>query len=879
MKRTLPVLLSLVLIGIRIQNLNAAAYDITQTMQITTFADPATNGGVNIGVLTPSDTISLQGGTLAITGSGSPYSALIGSGAGISTGFGWGTGGTFNIGSDVDLSINTSTSTTAVNIVNSGPGTLNLTSSDPVYLNINTSAGSIQTSSDLITSQPLILSSAASEPDPTITVNGNLTAQNGSKINAGSINVLGEYINNGTQTDITGSLTAETATFNSGGLYVFNGGSFNITGAANFTVQSAIVNYGDITVGENSQFDATTVADIGTMTIGDGSVFTGLFTNSGAVDMLGSATLFHVLNLNEMNIADDAIFNGEFDNYGGVFTIDGNGTFNNTAIVENGSVLDIKGDATFTGSTTVSGGSLLVGGNISADGMTTTGNSILGLSNKLTGFDLGNLISTSTINLSTGTTIQTDLSDLISIKGTTLLMHIVSGDSTDQFQIGGAPTDTQTVAALIGSNTALRTIYAVDTGTGYDIYANARTLGDYAQDAGLQKPAVDAGSSVDDMIGKLDPSNPVYDMADDLYNETDQEVINQTLYNLAGGYGVENLFAMTLTHLGQAGSPYFFGNTSGNSVIDNPCALSDQKEIRFASYYESMSANGNFFQHGFNLHRTGLIVDLCQCLSPQMSGGILFSYDAPRLRQSGSLAGYADQFHSRLDLDHYELAAHAEYTFENGMRCSAFVGGGSWNMDLNRRAWGTSSNDLAMDRTFEGNTDGNTLSGSVYLTLPIQKIDFWTITPVIGIDSEHAWLYGFEESSTGSGNWQEMNNLSEGNFYSPVQYGRTYYDRTMARAGICCNYEKNRTELVFNLFYGTQLGGEDYAEVPVNTLGGVYEGTIQGFGIGRETLNLGGGIRFDLNTLRTASLSANYNYYTLANAQASNIITALRWIW
>lgn len=852
---------------------NAATYNISSTMNISTFEEPVTNGGVSIGILSPSDILSMQGGTLAVAGNGSSYSALIGSGSGASAGFNWGTGGTFNLGSGVDLAIDTPTSSNPVNISKTGPGSLDLTSTSPLYLNISMSGGSIQTDSSVNMSQQMSMSAG------TITVNGDLTAQNGSKINGGDLVVEGAYINNGTQTDIHGSLSANSATFNSGGLYIFEGGSFKTTDAVNFAVNSAIVNYGDMQVGDDSQFDATTVADLGTMTIGDGAVFTGLFANTGIVDILGSTTFFHVYNGNTINVAGDALFTGDFNFYKGTITLDETGTFQNIAMIGSGAVLDIQDDATFDNSLTVSDGSLLVGGNINAAGISTTGNSILGLSNKLTGSNLGDLVSSDTIDLSSGTTVQTDLSSLVSITQPTLLIHIVSGNSTDQFQIDGLPTDPETVAALIGSNTVLRRIYAIDTGTGYDIYANARTLGDYAQEEGLQRPAIDAGNSVDDMRDQLDPSDPVYDMVDDLYNETDQNVINQTLYNLAGGYGVENIFSMMFSHLGQAGSPYFFGKTSGNSTKDNPCLDRDQSEIQFASYYESLSASGNFFQHGFNLNRTGLIVDVRRCLSPQMSGGLLFSYDAPRLRQSGDLIGYNDQFHSKLNLDHYELAGHLEYTFENGARCSAFVGGGAWNMRIRRRAWGISANEIPMDRSFNGSTDGNTLSASVYYSLPFRWDDSWTITPMIGIDSEHAWLYAFEESSTGSGNWQEMNNLSEGNFYSPVQYRRTYYDRTTARAGICCDYEKNQKGLSLNLFYGSQIGGEDYAVVPVSTLGGAFNGTIQGFGIGRDSLNLGGGAWIDLNRLRTVTLSMNYNYFTLSNAKASNVVAALQWIY
>ncbi len=198
-------------------------------------------------------------------------------------------------------------------------------------------------------------------------------------------------------------------------------------------------------------------------------------------------------------------------------------------------------------------------------------------------------------------------------------------------------------------------------------------------------------------------------------------------------------------------------------------------------------------------------------------------------------------------------------------------------MKLDRHAWGTSANDLTMDRYFDGDTTGNTFMFTAYLSKKFEMAPKWSLTPAIGFDSAHVWLFSFNENSTGTGDWESMNNLSEGNFYSPVLYHKTQCDRNSARIGFWSEYEGDRNGLSLQAFYGTQLGGNDAAVVPVTTLGGVFDNQIYGYGIGRDSLNLGGGGWTYLNELQTAVASVNYNYYTFNHSQGMNVTAAVDW--
>ena len=877
------------------------------TISVTTFDQDAQVNGSPV-LLTTADTLILGGGTLSVSGNGTIYSAAIGSGANALTGFSWGTGGTVDLGSGVDLTVNIAASSTSpvIPLTQTGLGTLNLTGAGTQNFMLIQNSGTLKVTNDLTTTGHVTISGTVSTAGNFTT---NETASDDFTHIYGTLTVGGLYTDNADQTTIYGTVSAQTATFSNGGLDVESGGKYLIANQAIFSADTAIINKGTTEFGANSQLGSTTVANTGTMTLGSGTIFNGYIGNSGTFKTLGDIQINYFTNSGSgsVNIGGNATFNNFFESYSGTVQIDQTANFNGDVQIFGGTQARILKDASFnntldiydnaqvivggnvnsTETITVTNASLISDGNISAaQSITVSGTSTLGLSNRLQSPELGNFSSETSIDLASTTTVQTDLSGLSAIRQPTLLVHMTSGNSTDDFLVDGTPTNTTAVAALFGTSTALRTVYAVDNGAGYDIYGSVQSLGDYAQNEGLLPPAIEAGNAIDDLLNNVSPSNPAYDMAEDLINQTDKDAINQTLYNLAGGYGIENIFAMTLVNLGQAGSPFFQGNAAGltqnigrcdRTDSDSRCApLNGQTEIWGAPFYQEISAGGNFFQPGFHIQETGLMLGVKK-FGCRNTAGILFAYGAPELRQSGALSGYEARFYSDLNLNDFQFAAHWDHEMENDFRLSLYLGGGSQDLKLLRNAFGTSSGQIAMNQIFRGETSGNTLSFTAVLERPICLNKQFVLSPLGEIDCRYQWLYAFEESAQGSGNWQEMTNLSEGNFYSPVRYGKTQYERISARVGFRGEYSLTEGGIFLQNFYGTQLGGDDYALVPVSTLGGAFNSRIYGCETGRDSLNLGAGAWRYLNALHTAVASVNYNYYTLSKAQASNVAASFNW--
>ena len=256
------------------QVVHAVNYDMG-TLNVTTFDSSVTLNGTAI-PLTNADTLVFSGGTMNITGDGTAYSALLGSGTGAAAGFSWGpggtgqSGGTINLSQDVTLSIDvaagSSSPLTVISLTQTGAGTLNLTSNDTQNLTLTQNAGTLNVTGDVQTLGTAVIKG-------TMDVGGNYIANaNSAAVEtvtvSGVLNVAGEYRDLADQTNVSGTLTAQTANFVSGGLSVSAGGSFRIEDQAMFAVNTAILNYGEIILGDNSQLDSTTVADAGTMTVG-----------------------------------------------------------------------------------------------------------------------------------------------------------------------------------------------------------------------------------------------------------------------------------------------------------------------------------------------------------------------------------------------------------------------------------------------------------------------------------------------------------------------------------------------------------------------------------------------------------------------------------
>ena len=380
-------------------------------------------------------------------------------------------------------------------------------------------------------------------------------------------------------------------------------------------------------------------------------------------------------------------------------------------------------------------------------------------------------------------------------------------------------------------------------------------------------------------------------------SENRKVTVTGNLRNQCGspGAGVENIVNMTTGFIGTAGSQFFMGNTGadlhsrsdyrGQSQNCN-CYRSGLLEgwTAWASYaYTSVEARGYgtgaSHYDGYDIYRPGVLLGLRRSFDDKTSGGFIFAYTTPELHQEGSI-NTADNinYNSGIESTDYQLAMHLEHVFDNKWESSIFFGMGSQYMDWRRQIYGYDNNKVFQNNTYAGAVKANTFTATFYLARPIAWTDSIVLRPTIGLDSEHSYVYGFDESGTDVTG-------SDVNFMAVSQ--RFHYDRSdhsvnTGRLGLTANYvgPQQRGSMGVRCFYGVQLGGDDAAYLSVEGLNkntASYSKRYKGLVVGQESLNLGYSMFYYLNAAKTLSASADYNAIFYKNATTQNVSAGVQY--
>ncbi len=431
----------------------------------------------------------------------------------------------------------------------------------------------------------------------------------------------------------------------------------------------------------------------------------------------------------------------------------------------------------------------------------------------------------------------------------------------------------------------------------------------YAQSQNLSANQLEAASSLDhysqtirSVVGYKDVY-PAYQMLDAFYNEQDTGYLNRTLANMSQTYGVENFYAM-ISHFGTAGSVFFNGGAdvwdsfpacSGRSVVNaTSSSASDESSNVMSSvlrgkepedrsvlsqglwaspFYSTLDVDAQGTTDGFNAKRIGIMGGYHGHFDEKTKGGIFFAWSSPELTQSGSLLGYSDHYHSKMTMSDFQFAAHLERKLGACFELSMFLGGGRQSTDWTR----TINGDIGFDREYVGDTTGSTLTATVYLSRPFQISERFRLTPMVGFDSEHAWLSNFgEEESIGP-------NVLPGTFsqavlYSAHQYYDMEYHRNMARAGLTADYIGERGGLNGRIFYGGRIGGDDRTFVRTDCCNSICSLDLHGLEYDDYSFNLGAGGWRQIGAQNNKIVSGNYNCNLGNHSTAHNFNLAFNWL-
>jgi len=445
------------------------------------------------------------------------------------------------------------------------------------------------------------------------------------------------------------------------------------------------------------------------------------------------------------------------------------------------------------------------------------------------------------------------------------------------------------IESIFGGAQLVDLKYDASTGT---ITVGAKSAKDFANAEGLSAKEREYAVILDANRLAINADTPFYDA---LYNETDNAKVRQTIHNLSiGGYRMLNSYG----HFGNPTSSFFGGSIiSGehkraqdvHDEYDGPARLEEQ-ESAIAKDEEVESRNrtiwgaytntfvkGNEYEvdgvstDGYRFQRHGIVGGVTRQLDDSTTCGLFFGLLNPELSSRGEFQGDYGSYGSRMKMNDFQFAGHFEKIVGDFWEIVLYVGGGTQAMDWRRDLYLAEGGRYC----FTADGTGNTMTGTAYLSNRIDLTESATFRPTIGIDSEHSWIFGFNENQTVGGAVDDVNAYMR-QFAQTYSYDQTYFNRNMARAGARFNWDGKAGFAGVNAqaFYAVKLGGKDAPLVSYRSANYSFE-NMETHMMGNESFSVGGGGFLNLNREKTLTTTADFNAVWYKNATTQNVTGAL----
>lgn len=439
-----------------------------------------------------------------------------------------------------------------------------------------------------------------------------------------------------------------------------------------------------------------------------------------------------------------------------------------------------------------------------------------------------------------------------------------------------------------------------EEGNGYTMVMNAVDVKTYAEGQNMSAKERELAGKIDEARVQDGKSTEFYDA---LYNETDGENVRQTIHNLSLlGYTMLN----SQGHFGNPTSSFFGGasisggakrgqerqedwETEENQPEQKSEIAKERNDYNptrgLWAAYTHTSVDGEDYKfggvttHGYKLRRNGIIGGIRRQIDATTSAGLFFGISMPEVASGAKLNAGDDidgngygVVSSSMEMTDFQYAVHFEKVFADAWELAAYVGGGTQAMEWERRADLHDSHSGMYKYTADGS--GSTFTGTLYLSYRADVNDALTLRPTIGVDTEHSWLYGFEEkgeelekpSSVAHNPYTDM-------FAQAYRYKKTYYARNTARVGLSLAYSNPRNDMLganARVFYGVKLGGDDAPELTYYNENYRWE-NMASHEMGDGSLNVGGGGFMHLNPIKTLTATGDVNAIWYKNAQTFNV--------
>jgi hypothetical protein len=274
-------------------------------------------------------------------------------------------------------------------------------------------------------------------------------------------------------------------------------------------------------------------------------------------------------------------------------------------------------------------------------------------------------------------------------------------------------------------------------------------------------------------------------------------------------------------------------------------------------WFQGFNAGMNVWSRGrdgasYSAARNGGVAGISTSLGRNTVGGVVFGLSNP----------YFWDTLEKVDLTDFQFGAHVGRQLGNNWEAGAYIGGGTQSGKI-RRVLHTAGGGQYL---YNGDYDGNTFSASFTLAKVYRISKRSALRATVGLDTEHAWQFGFTERS----------NDIDGKEFNPNaalrQFDKNHYGRTLARFGLLGQTGRDNWGLNGRAFYVPQLGGKDYATSQMTLASGRSEGNtynLDSLPLGRGMVTLGVGGHLFLDAKKTFHIYTDYsaNMFKYATTQ------------
>ena len=388
----------------------------------------------------------------------------------------------------------------------------------------------------------------------------------------------------------------------------------------------------------------------------------------------------------------------------------------------------------------------------------------------------------------------------------------------------------------------------------------------------------DTGDDTGDNIGLTQNQLTEIDLPTDSYN----------LLNISFGMtDAPNEVADTLSafNLGQAamlgdiafnssghwtGNGNRYGSLSTTAVFRGQVPRSPAKPpvLYVQPYYKTIKTDARDAREGYGITKTGFLSGLTVDTDSSTSVGVLFGYANPELYRTDR----------QVQMNDFHVGMMLVKSLPHKMDFGALFSMGWQDGHTNRYVTGLNpANDLVRYR-FRGDLSGHTFNATANLGKRIEIGRHFLLKPTVGVDYEGMWLSSFTEEMDGNAH---LTGTPADNLMARRSYDDGSFRRVLFKVGLATSFAGSKGGISGKVFYGTQLGGNDFASVDATIMDGYFVGERRhdtSLPIGRDFVYLDGGIHHYINEKKTALLFASYNATLYSQTTDQTILLGLRWM-